>query len=155
MSKLIITKRTPVVEKEEDPYLCVDCGKDFKWKSGTSSAGAGVNSYHCGSCGEKAWAWFNKQEEEEDLNQCEVCDTKTKTTIKTYGCEKAWAWFNKQEEEEEEEDEVEDEGEERDWWLAHHGKIEFMTATEKVVEEIGADEWGAIDSFVDNRKVEE
>ena len=97
MSKLIITKRTPVVEKcckscllktdielcpdcgecadpgrggcceceEEDPYLCVDCGKDFKWKSGTSSAGAGVNSYHCGSCGEKAWAWFNKQEEEE------------------------------------------------------------------------------------------
>ena len=39
-------------EEEEEPYLCVDCGKDFKWKSGTSSAGAGVNSYHCGSCSE-------------------------------------------------------------------------------------------------------
>ena len=23
---------------------------------------------------------------DDDLNQCEVCDTKTKTTIKTYGC---------------------------------------------------------------------
>ena len=41
-----------VKKVEEEPYLCVDCGKDFKWKSGTSSAGAGVNSYHCGSCSE-------------------------------------------------------------------------------------------------------
>tara|TARA_R110000787_G_scaffold212424_1_gene322119 strand:+ start:105 stop:815 length:711 start_codon:yes stop_codon:yes gene_type:complete len=171
MSKLIITKKTPVVEKEEgeDPYLCVDCGKDFKWKSGTSSAGAGVNSYHCGSCGEKAWAWFNKQEEEEeDLNQCEVCDTKTKTTIKTYGCMDMSLCKNCEEEEEKTykcsdcdawvkptESCCGEEEEERDWWVAHHGKIEFMTATEKVVEEIGADEWGAIDSFVDNRKVEE
>ena len=50
---------------EEEPYLCVDCGKDFKWKSGTSSAGAGVNSYHCGSCGVKEWDSFNKKQEEE------------------------------------------------------------------------------------------
>ena len=54
-----------IPDEEEDPYLCVDCGKDFKWKSGTSWAGAGVNSYHCGSCGEKSWAWFNKKQEEE------------------------------------------------------------------------------------------
>ena len=66
------------VEEEEDPYFCEDCGKDFKWKSGTSSAGASVNDYHCGSCVE--------EEEEEEEDQCEVCDTKTKTTIKTYGC---------------------------------------------------------------------
>ena len=55
-----ITKKV----EEEDPYLCVDCGKDFKWKSGTSWCGMGVNSYHCGSCGETEWAWFNKQEVE-------------------------------------------------------------------------------------------
>ena len=48
-------------EEEEDTYFCEDCGKDFKWKSGTSSAGASVNDYHCGSCGEKA---------EEELDIC-------------------------------------------------------------------------------------
>ena len=67
--------------EEEEPYLCVDCGKDFKWKSGTSSTGAGVNSYHCGSCGVKEWDSFNKKqaEEEEDVecNSCEetICDS--------------------------------------------------------------------------------
>ena len=158
----------PMVEKkeEEDPYLCEDCGKDFKWKSGTSSAGASVNDYHCGSCGVEEEEGYvkprhhleapyeklfeeNKKlkeqvrdllEENEKLKEeyeevcdacegkcradeteecedceiklrigcannpsnhsifdgccddcreeeeCEVCDTKTKTTIKTYGC---------------------------------------------------------------------
>ena len=47
--------------EEEEPYLCVDCGEDFKWKSGISSAGCGVNSYHCGSCNRPKWEWFNKK----------------------------------------------------------------------------------------------
>ena len=74
----VVLKQEEEEEEEEDPYLCEDCGKDFKWKSGTSSAGASVNDYHCGSCVE--------EEEEEEEDQCEVCDTKTKTTIKSYGC---------------------------------------------------------------------
>jgi hypothetical protein len=64
MTKLIITKRTPVVEEEEEEektYKCSDCDA---WVTSTESC-----------CGE-----------EEDEDVCEVCDTKTKTTIKTYGC---------------------------------------------------------------------
>ena len=60
-------KKVEEEEEEEEPYLCVDCGKDFKWKSGTSSAGAGVNSYHCGSCRE------DEVEEDKDHNYCEKC----------------------------------------------------------------------------------
>ena len=52
-------------EEVEEPYLCVDCGEDFKWKSGISSAGCGVNSYHCGSCNRPKWEWFNKKKVEE------------------------------------------------------------------------------------------
>ena len=51
--------------------------------------------------------------------------------------------------------EPEVEVERKDWWLAHNGNIEFITATEAEVEEMGADEWGAIRSFTDKRKKEE
>ena len=44
------------------------------------------------------------------------------------------------------------EDEKKDWWMAHNGRIEFVTATEKEVEEEGADEWGAIRHFVDKRE---
>ena len=94
------------VEEEEDPYFCEDCGKDFKWKSGTSSAGASVNDYHCGSCVEeegyeewsrrtgkdKEWTslekeFYNKEEEEycddcegpcraDETEECEDCKIK-------------------------------------------------------------------------------
>lgn len=39
-----------------------------------------------------------------------------------------------------------------DWWVAHHGNIEFITATQEEVEEIGADEWGSLNSFIDRRQ---
>ena len=39
--------------------------------------------------------------------------------------------------------------------MAHNGNIEFITATEAAVEEMGADEWGAIRSFTDKRKKED
>ena len=43
-----------------------------------------------------------EEEEEEEEDQCEVCDTKTKTTIKTYGCMDMIVCKNCEEEEEEE-----------------------------------------------------
>ena len=41
-----------------------------------------------------------EEEEEEEEDQCEVCDTKTKTTIKTYGCMDMSVCKNCEEEEE-------------------------------------------------------
>ena len=38
-------------------------------------------SKHCDECG-----GYGSGDEEEEDDECEVCDTKTKTTIKTYGC---------------------------------------------------------------------
>ena len=76
--------------KDEDPYLCVDCGKDFKWKSGTSSTGAGVNSYHCGSCGVKEWDSFNKKQAEEKCEKCEKCDIRLGTYDGTWVMKVDW-----------------------------------------------------------------
>ena len=53
-----------------------------------------------------------------------------------------------------EEEEEKDEEEEGDWWIAHNGNIEFITSTLTKVENMGADEWGLIRSFTDNREKE-
>tara|TARA_R110000868_G_scaffold408771_1_gene692400 strand:- start:41 stop:418 length:378 start_codon:yes stop_codon:yes gene_type:complete len=125
MTKLIITKKTPVVEKEEEEYNPEDITEEDEKKAKCEMCS------EIGNCNHNFWLVLDNPDERLVFGLCGECDPP-----------------------EDEEDEEEEE-EERDWWLAHHGKIEFMTATEKVVEEIGADEWGAIDSFVDNRKVEE
>tara|TARA_R110000868_G_scaffold397090_1_gene669633 strand:- start:47 stop:574 length:528 start_codon:yes stop_codon:yes gene_type:complete len=133
MSKLIITKRTPVVEKEEEVERCEECG--------ASASSEDCDCVFCCVCGEVNMTALTD-------NMKDTCDDCEEEDEKTYKCSDCNAWVKPTE------SCCGEEEEERDWWLAHRGKIEFMTATEKVVEEIGADEWGAIDSFVDNRKVE-
>tara|TARA_R110000737_G_scaffold708_1_gene2252 strand:- start:55 stop:885 length:831 start_codon:yes stop_codon:yes gene_type:complete len=66
------------VEEEEDPYSCVDCGKDFKWKSGTSSAGASVNDYHCGSCVEEEFNGCCADCDDEEKKECRDCKIEAK-----------------------------------------------------------------------------
>ena len=45
--------------------------------------------------------------------------------------------------------------EKQEWWYANGGTMTFITATEAEIEEIDADEYGALYSFNDERKVEE
>ena len=78
------------VEEEEDPYFCEDCGKDFKWKSGTSSAGASVNDYHCGSCVEEEFNGCCADCDDEEKKECRDCKIEAKKHCKLccgYECE--------------------------------------------------------------------
>ena len=78
-----------------------------------------------------------EDEEEEKTYKCSDCDTWVKPSESCCGS-----------------DEEEDEEEEGDWWIAHNGNIEFITSTLTKVENMGADEWGLIRSFTDNREKE-
>ena len=95
---------------------------------------------------------MEEDEDEDELEQNNIkCWGKPETILseKNYKCSDCDAWVTTGE------SCCGEEVERKDWWLAHNGNIEFITATEAAVEEMGADEWGAIRSFTDKRKKED
>jgi hypothetical protein len=159
-------------KKEDEKIICVDCNRDFTDECDGRSSFDEIGKIQCEDC-------FLKEKEDEAV--CDDCEGKCRAD-ETEECEKCKIKLRigcannpsnhsifdgccDDCREEEEEDEmtqheavefsnIQDDwnDEKKDWWMAHNGRIEFVTATEKEVEEEGADEWGAIRHFVDKRE---
>tara|TARA_R110001606_G_scaffold8830_3_gene38764 strand:+ start:1967 stop:2785 length:819 start_codon:yes stop_codon:yes gene_type:complete len=110
-------------KKEDEKIICVDCNRDFTDECDGRSSFDEIGKIQCEDC-------FLKEKEDE-MTQHEAVEF---SNIQD-------DWNDKKTEDEK-----------KDWWMAHNGRIEFVTATEKEVEEEGADEWGAIRHFVDKRE---
>ena len=66
-----------LTENKDGDMICRRCDDpDYQCRGCKVEA-----SKHCDECG-----GYGSGDEEEEDDECEVCDTKTKTTIKTYGC---------------------------------------------------------------------